>query len=102
MEVRRILFQSLLLSGLHSKVLLSIFRIAQYLFQSLLLSGLHSKGGVRRNRTDGGGISILVVEWITFEVISSNNASFSIQFQSLLLSGLHSKTRNIFSGLDSV
>src|SRR5690625_412249 len=36
-------------------------------------------------------ISILVVEWITFEARFSSGYVFDGRFQSLLLSGLHSK-----------
>ena len=45
-----------------------------YVFQSLLLSGLHSKGWSWEIEGCPGIISILVVEWITFEVGHFSNS----------------------------
>ena len=89
------LFQSLLLSGLHSKIRYWVQKVRWWiyfnpccwvdyirsefgrfgaengsLFQSLLLSGLHSKAPTPDLRICRSLISILVVEWITFEGVS--------------------------------
>src|SRR5690625_2002834 len=60
-------------------------------FLFLLLSVLHSKIALARISGTNQRISILVVEWITFEVRLPLNRKRRMIFQSLLLSGLHSK-----------
>src|SRR5690625_1181851 len=68
-------FQSLLLSGLHSKRPANKTPGLSLTFQSLLLSGLHSKLSSQSPSSTSNLISILVVEWITFEAKYSKPSS---------------------------